>query len=269
VSVLVWAHEAAYSFHEPGRQRKALAVAQRAGLVSVVAAARGVVVASADRERWLDSRRWLPRRPLARIPVCGTVLPTSPAPPKPGRPVVGVLGFGADDAQADAIAGAVGVLRRRGAGVELRMLGAPGDSGRVADRWRAAVHRAGCASALSFTGIVPERELSRGICSSQIVLFPNGSGPVAGKTTIASALGHRRPVVAIDGPLRWDRLRETGALCLARPTQEDVADRLQQLLEDPAARDRQAAAGEDFYRRELSPAVCAERLLGFAGEVAR
>ena len=63
-------HEAAYPFREREAEHNFLAAAQRAALAGVVAASDGLVAATGDRERWLRSRRWLPRRPLAPIPIC-------------------------------------------------------------------------------------------------------------------------------------------------------------------------------------------------------
>ena len=107
-------HECAYSWSEEGWQRKALAAGHRAALLAVVRMADGVVVTKVQRERWLRGRRWLPSRPLARIPVCAPLQPpdsSTGALPSRARPRIGVLGFGADDARADIALGAARQLR--------------------------------------------------------------------------------------------------------------------------------------------------------------
>lgn len=263
VPVITVVHEAAYSFREPGWQRKALALTHRAALVGVTGASHGLVVSTEDRERWIAGRRWLGSRPIARIPVCST-LPR--ATPVESSSEVAVLGFGADDARAATVTGAIRRLRDRGVDTRVRLIGQPGETGRAADRWRRAAGDAGVAGALSFGGVASPGELARDLASAPLVLFPNAAGPVAGKTTIASALAQGRPVVAIDGPQRWDGF--DGPVALVKPTAAGLADRLESLLRDSAARDRLAAAGASLHERELSPEVTARRLLAFAVEVA-
>jgi Glycosyl transferases group 1 len=258
-------HEAAYSFGEPAWQRKALAALHRAALAAVVAASRGVVVSTSDREGWMIGRRWLPRRPVACVPVCGPA-PRPGAPAPPGE--VAVMSFGADDAEAEVVIGAVRRLRDRGVHIRLRLLGQPGTEGRQAQRWRAAAAAVGCGDALSFSGVLAPDELSGQLGGAQVVVFPNAAGPVSGKTTIAAALGHGRPVVAIDGPRRWDRLADEGALLLADPSAADLAERIGHLLSDDDARARQGARAAAFFDREFSPAVCAGRLRSFVEAVA-
>ena len=256
-------HEAVYPFRGGELEHNALAATQRAALVAVVAASDALVAATGDRERWLRSRRWLPRRPLAPIPICAGL-------PRVEHPVgtrdeIAVMSFGADDACASAVAGALGTLRARGIDARIRLVGQPGAAGSRARRWREAAERAGCAGALSFSGVVEPSELSREVSAAPLVLFPNAAGPIASKSTIASALAHGRPVVAIDGPRRWDGFAPV--MALAPPTAPALADCLERLLADDGERRRLAAAGAELYERELAPEVTARRLLAFAEEV--
>ncbi len=267
--VVVWLHECAYGFSEPGWQRKALAVGQRVALVAVVRASSGAVVTSAGRERWLHERRWLPHRPLVRIPVCATVPPHRSPSRADGSFRLGVLGFGADDARADVVTGAVAELRRRGHDVQLELLGAPGPRGARADDWRQAAHRSGCGSAVSFSGVLATRDFAARLGAVDAVALPHAAGPAAGKTTLASALASATPVVALDGPDRWGLLAEEQAVALAAPDPAGLAAELEPLLADPARRARLADAGRAFFTRELSAEVIAERVTTFIAELAR
>lgn len=267
--VVVWLHECAYDFSEPGWERKALAVGQRVALMAVVGAASGAVVTSAGRERWLRERRWLPHRPLARIPVCATVPPHLSCSRADGSFRLGVLGFGADDARADVVTGAVAALRRRGHDVQLELLGAPGPGGARADQWRRAAHRSGCSSAVSFSGVLAAGDFAARLGAVDAVALPQAAGPGAGKTTLASALASATPVVALDGPDRWDLLAKEQAVALAAPDPAGLAAELEPLLADPARRARLAGAGRAFFTRELSPEVTAARVTTFIAELAR
>lgn len=257
-------HEAAYPFREEDLERDFLAATQRAALLVVAAVSDGLVAATGTRERWLRSRRWLPRRPLAPIPICAGLPRADPVPR--AREEIAVLSFGADDACAAEVTGALGALRARGVDARIRLVGQPGATGSRARRWREAAEGAGCAGALSFSGVVDRAELSREVAAAPLVLFPNAAGPIASKSTIASALGHRRPVVAIDGPRRWDGFAP--AMALAPPSAPALADCLERLLADDAERERLAEAGAELYERELAPEVTARRLLAFATKVA-
>ncbi len=267
--IVVWLHECAYGFSEPGWQRKALAVGQRVALIAVMKAASGAIVTSAGRERWLRERRWLAHRPLACIPVCATVPPHRRASHADGSFRLGVLGFGADDARADVVTGAVAALRRRGHDVQLELLGAPGPGGARADQWRRAAHRSGCGSAVSFSGVLAAGDFAARLSAVDAVALPQAAGPGPGKTTLASALASATPVVALDGPDRWDLLAKEQAVALAAPHPEGLAAELEPLLADPARRARLAEAGRAFFTRELSPEVTAVRVTSFISELAR
>jgi glycosyltransferase involved in cell wall biosynthesis len=265
---VVLVHESAYPWSRRGGwQRNVLAAGQRAALLTVVRAADGLILTSLPRERWLASRRWLPHRPRARIPVSATLSPPAARHANGGRRI-GVLGFGNDDARADVVVGAAGELRARGHEVELRLLGAPGPSGERAGRWRTLACQADCPAALSFTGVLDADALARELAAVDVVLFPQGSGAGANKTTLGSALAFAKPVVALDGDDTWQQAQREGALLVSAPTVPAVAARLEPLVADPGRRERQGVAGHAFYAREMDPAVCARRQLDFIVAVA-
>jgi glycosyltransferase involved in cell wall biosynthesis len=267
--VVVWLHECAYAFTERGWERKALAAGQRLTLRAVVGAAAGAIVTSTARERWLRTRRWLPARPVARIPACATVSPRPGSSPASGSFRLGVLGFGADDARADVVTGAVAALRRRGHDVQLELLGAPGPDGTRADRWRRAAHASGCDSAVSFSGVLPEADFAARLGAVDAMALPHAAGPVPGKTTLASALAFAMPVVALDGPERWDLLASERAVALAAPDPAGLAAELETLLIDPTQRAHLAETGHAFFTRELSPQIAAQRVTSFIAEHVR
>lgn len=269
--LVVVLHECAYSWSERGWQRKGLAAGQRAALFSVVHAGTGLVLASEPRERWLRERRWLPSRPLVRIPVCATLQPLSaserPAPDTAALRV-GVFGFGADDAQPEIVVRAIGALRERGHDVRLVLLGAPGSRGERAERWRRAARDGGCGPALTFSGLLSSKHLARELAAVDVVVFPHSSGCGAGKTTLASALAFAKPAIAFDGPQRWDKAIDEGALLIvAAPSAAVLAGRLGELLGDEPQRARQAERGHAFFQREMDPMIGAGRLLAFVDQL--
>jgi hypothetical protein len=267
--LIVVVHESAYPWSRAGGwQRNVLAAGHRAALLTVVRAADATVLTSRPRERWLISRRWLPPRPRACIPVCAT-LPTVAATQTSGDGRIGVLGFGTDDARPDVVVGAARELRARGHAVNLRLLGAPGAGGDRSARWSEIARALGCEAALSFTGVVAAPELARELAAVDIVVFPQAAGAGANKGTLGAALALARPVVALDGRDTWQEAVREGALIVSAPTPLALAGRLEPLIGDERARARQAAAGHAFYAREMVPAVCARRQLHFFAAVAQ
>jgi glycosyltransferase involved in cell wall biosynthesis len=265
--LLVILHDCAYAFSEPGWQRKALAAGHRAALFEVLRLANGIVIATSERERWLSRRKWLPRRPQARIPVCATLQPPCPHPTPLGANRIGVFGFGASDAQPALMIGATKLLRQRGHDVELLLLGAPGEHGPRADQWRSAARAADCSAQLSFLGVVDSAALSLALAGVDVVAFPLAANCGAEKTTLASTLAFAKPAVVLDGPGRWDEAIRAGALLTCAPTALALADQLEPLLADQAQRSRQGAIGRAYYKSELAPEIAARRLHEFAQQL--
>ena len=76
------------------------AVTQRVALLEMLRAVDAVVVTTEERRRWLRSRRWLPRRPVAFAPVFSNLPPprvSSAASAQAGTPaVLGMFGYPSD-----------------------------------------------------------------------------------------------------------------------------------------------------------------------------
>jgi glycosyltransferase involved in cell wall biosynthesis len=209
-------------------------------------------------------RRWLPRRPVLFAPVFSNVSPGSVAVDRrESRPAIGVFGFRADGCRALPVVAAVSELRRRGLDPDLLLVGAPGDGTRQALEWRDAAGQAGCADALRFTGVLGEPALARALSSLDIAVVPVSRGPEPRQGTLAACLALGLPVVAFDGPHRWDRLTDEQAVVLIPPRAESLAHALMDLLEDSDARAEQGVRARDFYRRHMAPEVVAGDMLRF------
>jgi glycosyltransferase involved in cell wall biosynthesis len=257
-------HELAYRLDLRGARGRVHGLTQRAALVPILRAASGAIVTTEDREAWLTSRRWLPSVPVAFIPVPSNVPRTGLADHTPNGTVrVGVFGFRSDGHVREVVTEAVPRSSDR---ARLVLVGAPGPDSPQADLWRAAATASGCP--LEFTGVLEPAALSAALAGLDIVVFPSSAGPTGRKGTLAAALAHGRPVVALDGPERWSKLVEEQAVVLAAHDAGDLAAALAQLAESPELRANQGDQGEDFYRRHQSPEIVAERVLAFARRVA-
>jgi glycosyltransferase involved in cell wall biosynthesis len=175
--------------------------------------------------------------------------------------MLGVLGFGSGTALIPETVEALARLRSRGDDVRLLLVGAPGEVGPAANAWRAAAADADVADAVGFTGILPLSELAQAIVELDAVVFPDRYGPSERRTTLTAALALARPVVATDGPDRWDRLARERAILLARPTADGLCEELSALLANGAERDAQGARAAAFYRRWMAPDVVARETL--------
>ena len=260
VPVILFAHEFVYPWGYRGWRGTAQASTQRVALLPLVAACDAVVVATAERVRYLQKRRWLPSRPVAFAPVFSTIDRgaaggTSPA--VPGR--VGLFSFSASYLAVELVTGAIADIARCRPDAHLALIGAPGPSGGAADRWRQAAAAAGCP--LVFTGVEGEAAVSRQLASCEALVFADPSGPTSRRTSLAAGLAHGKPVVALDGPQAWCDLVAAGAVSVVEPSREALAGELGRLLASPVARAAQGEQAEAFYRAHLSPEHAAETLL--------
>jgi glycosyltransferase involved in cell wall biosynthesis len=260
VPVVAALHEFAFPFGDGGNRETIWAVTHRAALVPVWSATAGVIVTTEDRAHWLRSRRWLPHRPVSFVPVCSN-LPVVSTPDRPeSGPRVGVFGFAAGGSLVEETAAALSRLRDAGLDAQLVLIGAPGPAAPDADAWRRAAGSSGFGP-LVFTGVLEPVDLARALCSVDVVLLADRAGPMSRKTTLAAALALGRPVVAADGPRRWDLLAKERAVVLARPSAEGLASALESLLREEPERRRQGVRGEAFYRRWMTPERFASEIL--------
>ena len=259
--LVVFAHELVYPWGRRGARGGAQAAAQHLVLPVVVRAAAVVVVTTEERQRWVASQRWLPRRPVRFAPVPSNVAPTAGGAPANGTFRVGVFGFTSDGLAADSVARAVASVEIP---ARLELVGAPGPDSPQADTWRAAGARAGVRD-LSFTGVLPAAELAHAVASLDVVVFPDPAGPTSRRGTLAAALAHARPVLAIDGPQTWRRAVDEGAVVVS--PEAGLGHELRRLAGDDDARAEQGRRGREFYERRMSDDVVAATVLDAIREV--
>ncbi len=267
VPIVVLFHELVFPWGRRGARGAVHAATGRLALTEVMRTASGAVLTTEDRLAWVASRLWLPTRPLAFVPVVSNLPTGAPAEALGGPPRFGVFGFRRDE-PVDLVVDGFAAAERLHPGAELVLLGAPGPSSHEAARWRDSAARAGCAGSLSFTGVLEPAELSAALSSIDVVMFPDPVGPTPRRGTLAAALAHGKPVVALKGAQAWPPYAEEHALVLSTPDSQSLGAKLAELALDPELRRSQGARASEFYERRLAPGVAAPRLLRFVEEVA-
>jgi glycosyltransferase involved in cell wall biosynthesis len=271
-------HEYAYPWGRAGLRGAVWALTQRAFLIEVARASSALVVTADFRATELASRRWLPRRRIVVAPVFSN-LPEPSTPPGQRPPgtadvggetaVLGVFGYASEGTGVELVLDALGLLRGAGRAVELRLLGAPGADSDAGRAWSAGAAARGVAASLSFTGTLAAQELADALAACDALLFADSSGPTSRKTTLAASLASGSPVVAIDGPRRWQALADAGAARIVAPTTRALAEAVAELLDDATARAEIGACGHAFARREMSVAHSAEVVAELLSECTR
>jgi glycosyltransferase involved in cell wall biosynthesis len=262
-------HEFAYPWRRAGLRGTAWALSQRALLIEVMRASAAAVVTMDDRAQWLSSRRWLPRRPLAVAPVFSN-LPRAAVNVRPDRPraVVGLFGYSHEATAASLVLDALRLLVERGRPVELTLLGAPGRSSAVGERWLTQARERTIDHALSFSGRLPAQDLSDALSACDVLVCADAPGPTSRKTTVAASLASGTPVVAIDGPSTWSELTRAAAMRVVPPEAEALADAIAALLDDRAAREELGARGRAFAESRMDVSASARALAGLLDSIA-
>jgi FkbM family methyltransferase len=259
--VVLFLHELAYPFGRRGWRGAGQAVAQRAALLPMLMRSRGVMVTTEDRAAWLRSRRWLPRRPVAVIPVCSNLPESPPAPAvRNAVPKVGVFGFRQELSTPQTLVPALGLMKSRGVETELVLAGAPGAGSEQGRSWAAAASAAGIP--VQFTGVLGEEALPAALGAIDVFAFVETDGPNTAKSTLAALLALGKAVVAVDGPRSDERMVREGALQLAGGP-EEMAAALTRLLSDPDARSSQEGLAAKWYTETISSAAVAARVADF------
>lgn len=249
---VVIAHEFAYPWRHGGVRGDVWALAQRMALRPVVRAAAAVITTADFRVTWLQSRRWLPRRPTLLAPVFSNLPSPLVGPPHNAEPIIGLFGYSyMRTAGAEMILDALGELRRGGRRPSLCLLGAPGRSSPVGAAWLATARDRDLEGALSFSGVLPGQDLADRVASCDVLLFADTPGPTSRKGSLAASLASGRPVVAIDGPDSWSELVDARALQIVAPTAAALAEAVGALLDDEEARESQGARGRSFAENEM------------------
>lgn len=250
VSVL---HEFVYPWGRGGLKGKAWAITQAAALRGLLGASSGVVVTAPFRADWLQSRRWLPRRPVGLAPVYSNL----PEPRGAARadqrsePLLGLFGYAYEGAAMTLVLDALAMLHARGIAAELSLLGAPGATSPAAQAWRDAARSRGVEQALSFSGVLPAERLAAELAACDVLLHPEPSGPTSRKGTLAGSLASGSAVVAIDGPRRWPELVDARAALIVEPSAAALAAGVAGLLDDRAELASLSARGGEFARTAM------------------
>lgn len=259
-------HEYAYPWGRSGARGLVWALSQRAYLRELVRACAALVLTTDFRVEQLAARRWLPRRRLAFAPVFSN-LPEPQDGTRRGDATLGLFGYASEATRSGLVLDALRLLRAERREVGLRLLGAPGADSPAGRDWSAAAATRGVGEAVSFTGMLSAQELSEALAGCTALLFADPSGPTSRKTTLAASLASGSPVVAIDGPHRWQALAQADAARIVAPEARALADAVGDLLGDPAARDELGGRGREFARREMSVERAAEVVGGLLREL--
>lgn len=258
--VVLVAHEMVYPWGRRGWRGFIHALTQRWALLPLVAASTVVVVTTKERRNWLRTRRWLPSRPVVWAPVFSNVPVRSQGStaPRSASLTVGVFGYGHESQRRDVIVRAVSGAASRLEGVELVLIGGPGPCSTQGAAWQESARATNCPC--RFTGILAPDELSRELSELGVLLFFDDAGPTSRKTTLAAALAHAVPTIALDGPNRWEEMVDSGAVELSAPNAKALESALLTVLTDCARRQRLARAGRRFYDRYMAVEVVARQL---------
>ena len=263
-------HEIAYPWGRRGLAGRIFALTQRAAVVPVVAGSNGFLVTTEERATFV--RRWARFHPPDAIRVAPVFSTVGQGPPPSAEAAgverVGVIGYGADGAQPDLLFGALRHLDSF-EDVQVVLLGAPGPDSAEGQAWVRAAERAGVAHAVEFSGVLSVADLSERIAACGLIALVDEEGPTARRTMLAAALAHGRPVVATDGPNRWDAPVREGAIAVAPPEATALGATIQRLAGDPEERAAMSALAFKFYEREMSLTKACDSLCGLLSDLGR
>ncbi len=268
VPVVAVLHEFAYAWMYGGWRGNVWALTQRAALIDVMRVSAAALVTTDVRARWLASRPWLPRRPVAFAPVFSN-LPAPSARAQPAGPahVIGLFGYSYQGAETSLVLDALRELQQRGLDVQLRLLGSGGRASTAGQAWLHAARTRGVERRLSFSGTLSAQELSDALAECDVLLSAFEPGPSSRKGTLAASLASGSPVVAIDGPRGWSELVESGAIRVVEPTARALADAVAALLADEHARAALGAQGRAFAERSMGVARTAQAVRAMLEEL--
>jgi hypothetical protein len=257
--LIAFMHELAYPLRG-GPRGYLWAGTHRAALLALMRASGAVVVTTEQRVRWLQSRRWLPHRPVAFAPVYSNLPPPTVAVPV-DELTLGLFGYAYEGANGGLVLDALSRLRGE-LPVRLQLLGAPGPGTATAEAWLDQAQRRGVRDAIAFSGLLPAQELSDALAGCAVLLCAASPGPTSRKGTLAASLASGRPVVAIDGHLTWGELREQDAARVVPADAAALAAELQRLLCNSDEREALGARGRAFHDRRMAATRTAELVKG-------
>lgn len=260
-AVVLIGHEMVYPWWRRGWRGFIHAVAQRTVLLPLVAASTVVVVTTEERRNWVRTRRWLPSRPVVWAPVFSNVPVRSKASStlRSAFRTVGVFGYGHESQNREMVVRAVSRAASRLEGVQLVLIGGPGPCSTQGLAWRELAEATGCP--YRFTGTLSPDELSRELSELAVFICFDDAGPTSRKTTLAAALAHAIPTIALDGPGRWAEMVDSGAVELSPPDAEALERALLRILTNSTRRERLGLAGRRFYDRRMAAEVVARQFV--------
>ncbi|HUB35265.1 MAG TPA: hypothetical protein VL972_00435 [Solirubrobacteraceae bacterium] len=256
-------HEHAFPWRRCGLRGKVWALSHRVALAAIMRGCAAIVVTDAERGRWLGSRRWLARRPVAVTPVFSN-LPAAGVPAADGAHAlkawapdaeggaIGLFGYSHEGVRMELVLDALRLLGERGLQARLLLLGAPGRESAAGERWVRAAGARGLEQPPCFSGMLPAGELAQRLAGCEVLLCADRPGPTPRKTTLAASLASGRPVVALDGRLTWPELKRARAVAVVAPSPEALAGELAGLLADGAARADLGERGSRFAAEHMS-----------------
>jgi glycosyltransferase involved in cell wall biosynthesis len=267
VPVAALLHELAYPFRRNGWRGTVWALSQRAALRAAARGSTALIVTTEDRLDWLQTRRWLPRRPVLVAPVFSNVPPAPPTRERSGDGElrVGVFGFGSENFRIRPVVSSIAALRATGVDARLVLVGAPGAADESAVNWLQEAKARGCRDAVSFTGVLEPDGVARALQSVDIMVFPDELGPSSRKGSLAASLALGLPVVALDGPARWSSAVAEGAVALVDADGFRLPEELRRLWLDEPARRALGERGRTFYARRMAAEVVTQSLVEFLG----
>src|ERR1700722_4630528 len=110
--VVTIVHEAVYAAKGGGRKGRLWALPHRAALIELMRLSAAVVVTADFRARWISSRRWLPKRPLAVAPVFSNLpAPAGGADTMRETGLVGLFGYSYEGSSLSTVLDALVLLR--------------------------------------------------------------------------------------------------------------------------------------------------------------
>lgn len=166
--------------------------------------------------------------------------------------ILGMFEYSHEHVASGLVLDAVGLLKQRRLRVTLRLLGGPDRSSAPAEALLAAAADRGLEHTVDFSGILSAQDPSDALASCTILLFAHTVGPVSLNGTLAASFACGVPLVAIDGPDCWPKLRQSEATRVVVPTSHALAESIQSLLADEQLRDQLGMRGRLLAEREMS-----------------
>jgi glycosyltransferase involved in cell wall biosynthesis len=176
------------------------------------------------------------------------------------RFLVAYLGVMAPQDGVDHLLRAARILADRGrTDIAYTLVGA-GDS---FEELRTMARELGLADAVEFTGRVPDEDVERILATADVCACPDPLNPLNDVSTMNKVLEYMacgRPIVAYD--LREHRCSAGEGALYAEPNREDrLADRIAELLDDPALRERMGAYNRKRFLETMAWEYSAGELL--------